>query len=258
MNITLFALLFAVGLLVGMLGCLELGWRVGKRRLAADPEGLRAGLGAVEGAIFALLGLLVAFTFSGAAARFDARRALLVAEANNIGTAWLRIDLLPEAAQPALRELFRQYLDSRLETYRKLPDLAAVQSELAHSAQLQGEIWSQSLAACRAKNDGPTTALVVGALNAMIDITTTRTAAAWTHPPPIIYGLLFVLSLACALLAGYGMAAARTRSWTHLFGFALVMAISIYVILDLEHPRVGLIRVDDADRVLIELRQSMK
>ena len=80
------------GLFLGLLLMMEAGRRLGVRRLAADPEGARAGIGAVEGAVFALLGLLIAFTFSGAASRFDDRRHLVAEEANAIGTAWLRID----------------------------------------------------------------------------------------------------------------------------------------------------------------------
>ncbi len=63
--------------------------------------------------------------------------------ANDIGTAWLRIDLLPAEAQPEIRDLFRRYLDSRLLTYKKLPDLAAAEEELARSISLQGEIWDE-------------------------------------------------------------------------------------------------------------------
>jgi len=73
-----------------------------------DPEGARAGAGAVEGSVFGLLGLLIAFTFSGAAFRFDARRQLAVEETNAIGTAYLRLDLLPADKQPALRDSFRR------------------------------------------------------------------------------------------------------------------------------------------------------
>src|SRR5678816_4403502 len=107
MNPIWYASLFAGALLLGMLALLELGRRLGTRRLAQDPEGARAGAAAVEGAVFALLGLLIAFTFSGAASRFDTRRQLIIEEANDIGTAWLRIDLLPSAAQPPVRDAFR-------------------------------------------------------------------------------------------------------------------------------------------------------
>ena len=104
--------------------------------------------------MFALLGLLIAFTFSGAAVRFDQRRSLIVQETNDIGTAYLRLDLLPPSAQPALRDLFRRYLDSRLEVYRRLPDIEAARAELARSNELQGEIWSRAVAASR-MNEAP-------------------------------------------------------------------------------------------------------
>ena len=124
MNVLLTAVLFALSLFLGVLASLEIGRRIGLARLARDPEGARAGTGAVDGAIYGLLGLLVAFTFSGAASRFEERRKLIGEEANAIGTAYLRLDLLPAEAQGPLKEKFRQYLDSRLAAYRKLPDVA--------------------------------------------------------------------------------------------------------------------------------------
>ncbi len=251
-------ILFAITLFLGMLLLLEVGRRVGNRRLAKDPEGARTGISAVEGSMFGLLGLLIAFTFSGAASRFDARRQLITEEANDIGTAWLRLDLLPAEAQPELRDLFRRYLDSRLLTYKKLPDVEAAEAELQHSIHLQGEIWKEAIAALRTGPPGFTGSLLLNSLNAMFDIVTTRTAAARTHPPFAIYLMLGALALTASLLAGFGMAGAKTRSWVHVLGFAAVLSLTVYVILDLEHPRVGLIRVDSFDRSLIELRESMK
>jgi hypothetical protein len=251
--------LTTLALFVGMLLLLELGRRVGVRRLADDPEGAQTGTGAVDGAVFALLGLLVAFTFSGAASRFDERRSLIVQEANDIGTAYLRVDLLPAGAQPALRDLFRRYVDSRLEVYRKLPDIEAAKAELARSTRLQGEIWNYAVAAGRMEGAPPAaTMLLLPALNQMIDITTTRTMALQTHPPLVIFAMLFGLALAGALLAGYGMAGGKSRSWIHMLGFAAIMAGAVYVIIEIEYPRMGLIRVDAFDQALVALRDSMK
>jgi hypothetical protein len=248
---------FAFGLFCGMILMIELGRRVGARQRARITEGGAAGIGAVEAAIFALLGLLVAFTFQGASARFDARRGLIVQEANNIGTAWLRIDLLPAGAQPAMRGLFRQYLDSRLETYRKIPDLVAVKAEMERTTQLQDEIWKAALAG--QKEGGQ--AVVVGllpALNQMFDIVTTRTMSAQTHPPRIVFAMLALMACASAFMAGHGMSGSKVRSWVHSVGFATVLGITVYVIMDMEYPRLGFIRVDAFDQVLMELRQSMK
>jgi hypothetical protein len=246
------------GLLAGIIVLLDVGRRVGARRLARDAAGARAGTGAVEGAIFALLGLLIAFTFSGAASRFDARRQLIVQEANNIGTAWLRLDLLPEAPRREVQALFRQYVDSRLLAYRKLPDLEAAKSELARSVQLQKVIWTRSVAACQTGEGQRASMLLLPALNQMFDIVNDRTASALTHPPKIIYGMLIALTLAGALFAGIGMGGAKTRSWVHIIGFATIMAASVYVIIDLEYPRSGLIRIDAVDQWLVDVRQSME
>jgi hypothetical protein len=256
MNPTLIGVLAVGGMFAGMLVLLEIGRRLGERARAGDPAA-KSGSGAVEGAVFGLMALLIAFTFSGAASRFDTRRALVVEEANNIGTAWLRLDLLPATAQPPLREKFRQYVDARLAVYARLPDIASALVELSRANALQKEIWEDSVAACRDSGSSPATMLLLPSLNQMFDITTTRTMAARTHAPVVIYLMLGLLVLAGSLLAGYGMANGSARNWFYAFAFALIMSIAIYVILDFEFPRMGLIRVNTYDQVLMDLRQSM-
>jgi hypothetical protein len=246
------------GLFLGMLGLHVLGRSLGRGQAARDPEGASAGAGVIDGAVFGLLGLLIAFTFSGAAARFDGRRDLVVEEANAIGTAWLRLDLLPAAAQPALRDLFRRYLDARIEVYRSVPDLDAVNRALARSVALQGEIWTRAVAGCQSPGGQPAIVVLLPALNQMIDITTTRTMAARMHPPKVIFVLLIALGLVSAMFAGYGSALGKQRHWLRAVGFAAVIAVTVYVILDLEYPRLGLIRVDAADQVLVDLRESIR
>ncbi len=258
MSHALIVLFFTVGLFLGMLLFLEIGRRASLRRLREDSGAAGEGVGAVDGAVFALLGLLIAFTFSGASSRFDTRRQLIVEETNDIGTAYLRIDLLPVGAQPALRESFRRYLDARIEVYQKLPNVAAAKESLAKANELQSQIWRQAVAASQAKGAAPAAPmLLLPALNAMIDITTTRTMATQMHPPIVVFVMLFGLALAASLMAGFGMTGAKLRSWFHMLGFALVMAIAVYVILDIEYPRLGLIRVDAFDQALIDLRESM-
>jgi hypothetical protein len=253
----LYGVLLAVGLFLGMLTLLEIGRHIGVRRLVKDPEGLHAGT--IEGSVLALLGLLLAFTISGAGSRLDARRQLIVEETNAIGTAYLRLDMLPDAAQPELRENFHRYLDMRIAVYHKLPDIDAAKEELGKANTLQQEIWRQAVAAVRAADAPPQAAiLLLPALNAMIDITTTRAMAMHMHPPPIIFVILCVLALVSALLTGYSMAVGKRRSWLYRLCFAFVISVSIYVILDMEFPRAGLIRLDIFDQGLVDLRETMK
>jgi hypothetical protein len=251
------SLLAVTALGLCLLGAIELGRRLGARLRARDPEGALPESGAVETAVLGLLGLLIAFSFSGAASRFDARRELVVQEANAIGTAYLRLDLLPAEPRDALRAKFRDYVDSRIETYRHIPDLDAVAAELARSAALQGEIWSMSVAALR-DAPAPTASLVLVPLNEMIDITTTRTVAGRTHPPLPIFITLAALLIVNSVLVGYGMAERGRRSALHAAGFALVMAATTMMILDLEFPRIGFVRLDAYDQVLVDVRNGMR
>lgn len=256
MNFTLLALAVAAGLFLAVLAFLEIGRRIGCAAQSKAGDKAASGAGAIDAAVYGLLGLLIAFTFSGAATRFEARRHLIVEEANDIGTAYLRLDLLSAEARKSLQEKFRLYVVSRLEVYRNVSDIAGTKAALARSAAIQSEIWTEAVAASRAIFPQPAVMLLLPALNQMIDITTTRTVAGQNHPPSIIFVMLISLALLSALLAGYGMACSSSR--IHMLVFAAILSITVYVIFDLEYPRLGLIQIDTADQVLVEVRQGMK
>jgi hypothetical protein len=259
MDFTLIVLGSTAMLFAGMLMFAELGRRLGVAKLARDPAGLGTGVGAAESAVFGLLALLIAFTFSGAASRLEDRRHLVSDEANAIGTAYLRIDVLPTDAQPEMRNLFRRYVDNRVATYRNAEDFAGTTALLAEGGALQGDIWKQASAAVQRPGTSTVAAmLMLPALNDMIDITTTRATATRNHPPAIIFLLLGGLSLLAALLVGYATSANKQRSWFHTLIFSAMLSLTVYVIVDIEFPRAGLIRVDAADQALIELRKSMQ
>jgi hypothetical protein len=177
---------------------------------------------------------------------------------NAVQTAYLRLELLPREQKLALQELFRQYLDSRLESYRKMPDTGAAAAEMARSEKLQKQIWEAAIPATEfpgAHRDAGK--LLLPALNNMIDMTTVRTMSLQIHPPTIVYVLLFAVALVCALLAGYRMASAPHRSWLHILGFAVITVVVVYVILDLDYLREGLIRLQTADQLLLKAREAM-
>jgi hypothetical protein len=257
MNLSILAILLCIALFAGILVMIETGRRIGVRRFQEEGEIAAKGFSAVEGAIFALLGLVLAFTFSGGLARFDARRQLVVKEANDIGTAWLRIDLLPAEAQPPMRDLFRRYLETRLEAYRRVTDSEALQSALTRSAELQKEVWRQAVSASRGAPTGPSQILLLPALNAMFDTATSQQEVARLHPPKVIFFMLGALILACALFAGYDMGGRPKLNLIHSVAFAVVLSVTVYVIIDLEYPRLGFIRMNDSDTVLVQLRAGM-
>ncbi len=221
------AIVASIGLFLGMLACLEVGYRFGGYA-SEKTESSHQGTGTIEAAVFALLGLLLGFTFAHGISHLDQRRELIVREANAIGTAYLRLDLLPANQQPEMRRLFREYLDTRLRVYEKLSNVNAADQELRHAAQLQQEVWSKAVAAGLADPSQHVARLLLPALNDMIDVTTSRTIALHTHLPPLIFGLSISVALLSGLLAGYDMAKRKRRSWLHVALYAIVIALTVY------------------------------
>lgn len=257
MNYSLVTVIACISLFIGMLFLFTIGHRIGHRRLQKEDTAPEVS-GAIIGALFALLGLLLAFTFSGAYSRFDARRQLIVQEANAIGTAYLRLDLLPAPAQAPLREKFREYAASRAALYEKLSDTPAVTIELARASALQKEIWTQAVAASKGPEYQSARMLLLPALNEMIDIVTTRTIAIRTHTPLHIFFIMFVIALACAGLTGYRASTLEHPGHLYNIMLAVITACVLYLILDIEYPSQGLIRLDTVNQVLVELVKALK
>lgn len=254
-NVVFFGVLLL--LFLGMVAMQIAGHHYGVRR--ADSAGASSeGTAAVEATLFALLGLLVAFTFSGADTRLDARRKLIIEETNAVGTAYLRLDLLRAEDEPLLQDEMRRYVDSRLSYYDRLLDFRAAKAERALSEQLQQQIWTHAVAASARAGDSRAALLVLQSLNAMFDVATERYAALRMHMPVAIFVLLVVMALACAFFAGIGMSRRRQPSYLHMVIFAGVMAVTAYVILNLEYPRVGFGRLHALDTFLRDQRASMR
>jgi hypothetical protein len=173
-----------------------------------------------------------------------------------VGTAALRLDLLPPAVQPSVRRALRDYLDARLAGYAALPDLEAASQHFARAGVLQGELWHQAVAASRGE-DGQAVRLLLPALNDVFDAGTSRTVAAGTHAPSIIFGMLAVLALVCCFLAGASTAKTNVLGAVRTVAFPLIFVVTVYVILDLEYPRAGLIRLDRVDQVLLDVRKAL-
>lgn len=256
-------LLFAVGAAVTMffasLALMEWGLHLGLRRIARQGKGAISGLGPIEGAVFALMGLLLAFTLSGALLRFDERRQLILQEANAVITAQMRFDMLGADAA-SLKAKLKTYVAARLALYQ-LPIAFSISEGVAfyspeerqQIAALEADLWHATLAACAKPENIAARPLIVPAVSAVFEVAERRAGVNEHHPPKVIYVMLYGLGLGVSLLGGFGMAASSMRSWVHMVTFAAAISIALYVITDLEFPRLGLIRLDHADHFLKEI-----
>jgi hypothetical protein len=245
------------GLIGVVLLSVEFGHRLGVRQRSRSADDVPTVHPMIEASVFGLMGILIGFTFYGAGSRFDNRRDLAVKEANAIGTTYLRLDLLPAETRPGLQQDLRAYLKARLEVEEKIPDLKAVRVALDRSETLQSNLWKKVVAAAR--DVGPAEkSLVLSSLNETIDITTDRTVALITHPPGAVYAMLALTVFTSSALAGYTMAASAVRDWMSTITIAVVLGVAVYVILDYEYPRIGLVRIDHTDQILADTLEKMK
>jgi hypothetical protein len=204
----------------------------------------------VQTATLTLLGLIVGFTFSLAVSRYDSRKSLEEAEANAIGTEFLRADLLPEAAAASMRENLKSYLAQRILFYETQDDslLATVGAE---TARLDADLWSLARSAAAAQPT-PITALVVTGLNDVLNAQGFTQAAWWNRIPPAAWSLMAVIAFGCNLLLGYG---AQRVNVAMFFIVPLTISIAFFLIADIDSPRGGIIRV--LPQNLIHLAHSL-
>lgn len=250
--LTLSAVVY-VGLLVaGSLVCSELGHRLGRLRLRDATPG-----DALETFVLGLLGLLFAFTFASAIERFVARRTLVLEEANDIGTAHLRLDLLPQSLREPARLALRDYVDARLVLFRAVderePPRPAEEVVNARAATL----WRVAVEGARA-DPTPVTMILLPALNDLFDRGAERALRLRYHPPPIVYMLLFIVTLVAAFVTSY-RPPGRSHEHDLLMRvvFAGVAGLIVLVINDLEHPSHGFFRADEVDPILVAARASL-
>ena len=265
MTFVLFSLAIAATFFISSLILLNYGRSIGLRYVNKD-AGNMAGLSTVEGAVFALIGLLLAFTISGALQRFDERRQLVIQEANAARTAHDRLGLFEHAIARDLQAKLKAYVQARIDLYRIPHDFSLWQRAEIFSPQqqarildLQTKIWDTAVAACPEASFRPACGQALPALSTLFEVAGLRVGASEKHPPEILYVLLFGLGLLGSLLAGFGMAAAKARSWIHMLIFAATLTVTLYAVTEMEYPRLGLIsRIENFDHFLIDAHRQMK
>jgi hypothetical protein len=231
------ALFLPVSLLL-FLGAGFLGARVQRRWPRLLPEHHRERFGATEGAVLGMLALLLGFSFAMAVSRYDARRQLEVEEANDIGTTWLRTSLLGEPARAQMRGLLLQYVDARME-FSRVANGEPLRRSAERASRLQSAMWSLASTAANERRDSMNY-LFVSSLNDMIDVSEKRRAALESRIPGEAWGMLLFIGMTASFLSGLAM---PSRSVLLLVILPIVMACALTLILDLDAPRRGWIRV---------------
>ncbi len=236
--------------------CYLLGHWLRIKGIKKNPEKSAAELGAINGTLLGLLGLLLAFTFSMASSRFDARRQLVIEEANDISTAILRTEMYPDSVKQLLRDNLKKYVEARIAFYKAGMDVQGIVQNFLKADSLSGKIWS--IAANYAKKDDITTrtSQLMPALNDMMDITTTRRAAGEATIPDSIMYFLFLLCLCSAFLLGYDNK--NKIDWIVVMGLAIMLSATVFNIIDLDRPRGGLINMDTPNEKITELLKMFK
>jgi hypothetical protein len=192
----------------------------------------------VQTATLTLLGLLVGFSFSMAINRYDTRKSLEEAEANAIGTQFLRADLLPAGTAVSMREDLTAYLAQRILFYSETDEVRLAQAE-AETTRLQANLWRLARSAAVAQPT-PITALAVAGMNDVLNAQGFTQSAWWNRIPPASWLLMALIAFGCNLLLGYG---ARRINVAMFFVVPLTISISFLLIADIDSPRGGLIRV---------------
>lgn len=250
------AVWIALGLLILMLLVHEIAFRRGRALFRSLTSADESGGKLIDGALSLLLGLFLAFSFSLAAGRYEHRQDLVVAEANAIGTAYLRCDLMQDELRETCRKHFREYTDLRIAISKADADTGELRKLALQSQDKQTVLWSMLAEAARA-SPSTNTSLWLQAMNEVIDRHGERVAAYRRHVPAAVTVMLLGLCLIWAMSNGYSQGAANRRNPVGWPAFALLIAIVVYIIFDFDRQSAGLIRLD-ASQSLMDLRDSMK
>ena len=223
------------------------------RRIWPPKASMRDDLGVILAATLTLLALIVGFSFSMAINRYDQRKNLEEAEANAIGTEFVRADLLPAADAAKVRGLLRDYFEQRILFYETV-DAKQLSLINARTAELQAQMWSALLGPAAATPTPPTALVLIG-MNDVLNSQGYTQAAWWNRIPPAAWLLMLTIAVCCHLLSGYGAREPKAEP-ALLFVLPLVTSISFFLIADIDSPRSGVIRVQPQN--LLSIADSLR
>ena len=244
-------MVFALSLFASLIAG-EIGHQLGRIRQRAEHE-REPTVGGIVAAELGLLAFLLAFTFSLAASRFEARREALLEEANAIGTTFLRAEMLPEPERTAIRQELRDYVDVRLTAVEE----GNLESGIRRSAELQNQLWKGAVAAAEKDLRSIPTGLFIQSLNSVIDLHARRLfVVLGSRIPTLVWLVLFGVAVLSFGSMGYQSGITGARRSPVALTLALTFAAVMWMVVDLDRPQEGLLRV--SQKPMIELRNTME
>lgn len=242
---------FAASLAMILLAA-ELGHRIGHVRFRRAEHEKEPTVGGIVAAELGLLAFLLAFTFSLAASRFEARRETLLDEANAIGTTYLRAGMLPEPRRTEIQKLLREYVDVRLSA----ADEGKLEAGIRRSTEIHEQLWNRAIAAAKEDPRSIPTGLFVQSLNEVIDLHAKRVfVAIGSRVPILVWVVLITVAIFSFGSMGYHSGLTGAGRSPLVFPLALTFAVVIWMVVDLERPQEGLLRV--SQKPMMELRSTM-
>lgn len=240
------------------LAVIEICFRLGRRRSNRNDDSMKSHFNALQAALLGLLALLLGFNFAMAGSRFEVRKTLLVDEVNAIRTAYLRAQLLPPPYQQEFMAMLRAYAAARIDFLRAGIDQSLLEAANSNASRIEAQLWTSTGAMVSQDPNGSPKQMFIQSLNDLINVSEKRRAALDNHVPEVVIHLLFVVAVgAMGFIAyGYGLTGRRRHGSTAIF--AVLIALVLTIILDLDQPRTGFIRVteDSMLRLKTDLEQK--
>jgi hypothetical protein len=246
-----FTFLITVGI---VLLSIAIGFGLGGYSRRHNKSDKKPSLGSIIGAMLALLGFILALTFSIASSRFDARKQLVLDEANAIGTAFLRTDFLAEAPRTESRKLLKEYVNIRVEAVQNIEKLPQA---LVDSEVLQDRLWSQVNDRSNQTQDSELFALYIQSLNEVIDLHSERVTVGLQYRiPQNVWLLLYFVTTLAMLVVGYEFGLNDAGSFLGGLLLAFMFSAIISIVVDLDRSNNSLL-VQVSQEPMIELQQKL-
>jgi len=240
-----------------MLLSLQLGQKWGANHRAKGRNTVKEWIGIIDGPILALYGLLLAFTFYGAMQRFDERRRFAVEEATLVSTAFRQTNLLTPADRQILQTKLYRYIESRFALDQTNQDPPALQSRYHQSRELQREIWQEAMSAVNRSGAKPGATDLLATVDQLINLLIRRALIPQFHPPWQVMALFIFLATVASFLAGFQISCLGSKSWPHITLFILILTVVTYLIIDLEYPSAGFIRMAEGQEIRRHLMETI-